>query len=160
MADLRETRREQMFPKLTPAQIDRLEGYGKRVRIRAGEVLAEPGERYGRLLVVLSGAIEIVLPGIADSRQAILPLEQARKAPPATGSARSTASIARSLAGAYEKIRPSDVLTISRATRSLAARELALRASRTVREVAQISRGERSPWGFIPRGQGVLVADC
>jgi thioredoxin reductase (NADPH) len=65
MADLRETRREQMFPKLTPAQIDRLNAYGKRVRIRAGEVLAEPGDRYGRLLIVLSGAIEILLPGIA-----------------------------------------------------------------------------------------------
>jgi thioredoxin reductase (NADPH) len=65
MADLRETRREQMFPKLTPAQVERLAAYGKRERIRAGETLAEPGDRYGRLLVVLSGAIEIVLPGIA-----------------------------------------------------------------------------------------------
>ncbi|HKC42815.1 MAG TPA: FAD-dependent oxidoreductase [Burkholderiales bacterium] len=64
MADLRETRREQMFPTLTPAQIGRLEAYGKRVRIHAGEVLAEPGERRGRILVVLSGAIEIVLPGM------------------------------------------------------------------------------------------------
>jgi thioredoxin reductase (NADPH) len=65
MPDLRETRREQMFPKLTPAQIGRLDAYGKRTHIRAGEVLAEPGDRYGRLLVVLSGAIEIMLPGIA-----------------------------------------------------------------------------------------------
>jgi len=65
MAGLLETRREQMFPKLAPAQVDRLAGYGKRERIRAGEVLAEPGDRYGRLLVVLSGAIEIVLPGIS-----------------------------------------------------------------------------------------------
>ena len=39
MAKLIDTRREQMFPKLTPAQIDRLEAYGKRTRIRAGEVL-------------------------------------------------------------------------------------------------------------------------
>jgi thioredoxin reductase (NADPH) len=54
-----------MFPKLTPVQTGRLEAYGRRMRIRAGEVLAEPGDRYGRLLVVLSGAIEIVLPGIA-----------------------------------------------------------------------------------------------
>ena len=65
MANLIETRREQMFPKLTPAQIDRLEAYGKRLRIRAGEVLTEPGDRHGRILVVLSGAIEVVLPGIA-----------------------------------------------------------------------------------------------
>ena len=65
MANLIETRREQMFPKLTPAQVDRLEAYGKRLRIRAGEVLTEPGDRHGRILVVLSGAIEVVLPGIA-----------------------------------------------------------------------------------------------
>ena len=65
MADLRETRREQMFPKLAPAQIARLEAHGKRARIRAGEVLASPATGIGRLLVVLSGAIEIVLPGLA-----------------------------------------------------------------------------------------------
>jgi thioredoxin reductase (NADPH) len=65
VANLFETRREQVFPKLTPEQIGRLEAYGKRMRIRAGEVLAEPGDRTGRMLVVLSGAIEIVLPGIA-----------------------------------------------------------------------------------------------
>jgi thioredoxin reductase (NADPH) len=65
MADLRETRREQMFPNLAPAQIDRLEGYGVRVPLRAGQVLVEPGDRSGRLHVVLSGAIEILLPGIA-----------------------------------------------------------------------------------------------
>ncbi|HTO50270.1 MAG TPA: FAD-dependent oxidoreductase [Burkholderiales bacterium] len=65
MASLIETRREQMFPKLTPAQIDRLEAYGKRLRIRAGELLTEPGDRHARILVVLSGAIEVVLPGIA-----------------------------------------------------------------------------------------------
>jgi thioredoxin reductase (NADPH) len=65
MASLLETRREQMFPKLTPAQVGRLEGYGRRARIRAGEVLVEPGERRGRIMVVLSGAIEVVLPGIA-----------------------------------------------------------------------------------------------
>ncbi|HXJ34394.1 MAG TPA: FAD-dependent oxidoreductase [Candidatus Eisenbacteria bacterium] len=64
MANVLDTRREQMFPKLTPAQIDRLEAYGSRMRIRAGEVLTEPGDRHGRILVVLSGAIEVVLPGI------------------------------------------------------------------------------------------------
>jgi thioredoxin reductase (NADPH) len=65
MADLRETRREQIFPKLAPEQIARLAAYGARTPIRAGEILVEPGDRYTRLLVVLSGAIEVVLPGIA-----------------------------------------------------------------------------------------------
>jgi thioredoxin reductase (NADPH) len=65
VADLLATRREQIFPKLSPAQIGRLEAYGSRTRIRAGEVLTEPGDRHGRILVVLSGSIEVVLPGIA-----------------------------------------------------------------------------------------------
>lgn len=65
MADLLATRREQIFPKLSPAQIGRLEAYGSRTRIHAGEVLTEPGDRHGRILVVLSGSIEVVLPGIA-----------------------------------------------------------------------------------------------
>ncbi|MGB8435427.1 MAG: FAD-dependent oxidoreductase [Burkholderiales bacterium] len=65
MANPLEARREQMFPKLTPDQVRRLGAYGKRVRVVAGEVLAEPGDRHGRLLVVLSGSIEIVLPGMA-----------------------------------------------------------------------------------------------
>lgn len=65
MTDLYESRREQMYPKLTPVQITRLQAYGKRVPIKAGDILAEPGERVGRLLVVLSGAIDILRPGIA-----------------------------------------------------------------------------------------------
>ncbi len=60
-----DARREQMFPMLTPAQIDRLRTYGKVVPIRASEVLAEPGDRYPGILVVLSGSLEIVLVGIA-----------------------------------------------------------------------------------------------
>ena len=72
MADLLGTRREQMFPKLTPAQIGRLEAYGSRVRVRAGEVLTEPGDRHGRILVVLSGAIEVALPGIAGETPVVV----------------------------------------------------------------------------------------
>src|SRR5476651_156862 len=57
-------RREQMFPKLSRAQIARLEAHGQRLDTRAGEVLAEPGRRHNRLLVVLAGSIEIALPGL------------------------------------------------------------------------------------------------
>src|ERR1700752_1701166 len=59
-----ESRRDQMFPELTAAQIERLGRYGTRMRIREGEILAEPGELYRRLIVVLSGSIEIVRPGL------------------------------------------------------------------------------------------------
>src|SRR6267142_3199843 len=56
---------EQAFPRLTPAQIARLEPHGKRIRTRQGEVLAEPGERHRLMFVVLSGSIEIVRPDLA-----------------------------------------------------------------------------------------------
>jgi len=64
MNELFDQRREQMFPKLSRAQIARLEAYGQRLDTRAGEVLAEPGRRHNRLLVVLAGSIEIALPGL------------------------------------------------------------------------------------------------
>ena len=67
-----ESRREQMFPELTPAQIARLERHGNRVRTRKGEVLAEPGERYRNLMVVLSGSIEIVRPGFSGEELVIV----------------------------------------------------------------------------------------
>ncbi|HWM44869.1 MAG TPA: cyclic nucleotide-binding domain-containing protein, partial [Burkholderiales bacterium] len=54
-----EKRREQMFPKLAPLQVERLEALGARVATHAGEVLVEPGERQQRLLVVLDGSLEV-----------------------------------------------------------------------------------------------------
>jgi thioredoxin reductase (NADPH) len=65
MASLYESRREQMFPKLTPAQLTRIEAYGEKVRIRAPDLLIESGERYDRIVVVLSGSIEVVRPGLS-----------------------------------------------------------------------------------------------
>ena len=63
-SDLLERRREQVFPKLTPAQIARLQAHGTRTDTRTGEVLIEPGERHRKLLVVLSGSLEAALPGM------------------------------------------------------------------------------------------------
>jgi thioredoxin reductase (NADPH) len=63
-SDLLEKRREQVFPKLTPLQIARLEAHGTRTETCAGEVLIEPGERHRKLLVVLSGSLEAALPGM------------------------------------------------------------------------------------------------
>jgi thioredoxin reductase (NADPH) len=57
--EIYEKRREQMFPKLAPVQVERLKALGTRVAIRAGEVLVEPGERQQRLLVVLDGNLEV-----------------------------------------------------------------------------------------------------
>jgi thioredoxin reductase (NADPH) len=61
--DLYEKRREQMFPKLSPAQIARLQAHGKRADTRAGDVLVEPGQSHRSLLVVLAGSLELSLPG-------------------------------------------------------------------------------------------------
>jgi thioredoxin reductase (NADPH) len=64
MASLYESRREQMFPKLTAQQIARLERHGRRIRTTAGQVLQEAGEGHRDLYVVLAGSLEIVRPGL------------------------------------------------------------------------------------------------
>src|SRR5882672_8764243 len=65
-------RREQMFPKLSARQIARLEAHGQHIELRAGEILAQPGDRHLSLLVVLSGSIEIVQVGLAGEQLAVL----------------------------------------------------------------------------------------
>ena len=58
-------RRAQMFPQLTAVQIARLSAHGVRRNMSKGEVLAEPGDRNRPVLVVLSGSIEVVQPGLS-----------------------------------------------------------------------------------------------
>jgi thioredoxin reductase (NADPH) len=58
-------RRAQMFPQLTPAQIERLSLHSTRRNMTTGEILAEPGDRNRPMLVVLSGSIEVVQPGLS-----------------------------------------------------------------------------------------------
>ena len=55
----------QAFPTLTPAQMSRLEAHGTRMSTRRGEILAERGDRFSKMLVVLSGSLEVVRPGLA-----------------------------------------------------------------------------------------------
>ena len=59
-----EGRWAQAFPTLTPAQMARLEAHGTRMQTRRGEILAERGERFSKMLVVLSGSLEVVRPGL------------------------------------------------------------------------------------------------
>lgn len=57
-------RRPQMFPRLTPAQIGRLEAHGVRRHIIKGEILAQPGDRNRPMLIILSGSVEVVQTGM------------------------------------------------------------------------------------------------
>ena len=58
-SELLERRREQMFPKLTPAQVARLESHGRRIDMQAGQVLLQAGTRQTQVFVVVSGSIEV-----------------------------------------------------------------------------------------------------
>ncbi|HEU0310915.1 MAG TPA: FAD-dependent oxidoreductase [Sphingomicrobium sp.] len=53
-------RSEQMYPRLAPAEIDRLRRFGFRKSFRAGEMLVKAGEEGHGLTVLLSGKVEIL----------------------------------------------------------------------------------------------------
>jgi thioredoxin reductase (NADPH) len=55
-------RRDQMFPRLDPAQLGRIAAIGQRRSVRAGEVLFELGAQHTSFFVVVEGAIEISRP--------------------------------------------------------------------------------------------------
>src|SRR5262249_39328957 len=50
---------EHVFPRLTPAQMDRVAAYGRRRRMEEGDVLLELGES-GRIFVVTAGSLDTV----------------------------------------------------------------------------------------------------
>src|SRR5438034_11186604 len=52
-----ETRREQMFPKLSPEEIERLRRFGTVRRYRAGEALYRTGEISPGMFVIISGSV-------------------------------------------------------------------------------------------------------
>jgi len=62
MATLIESRRPQMFPRLSAEQIARIEPHGRRVRTTAGQILSEAGQLHRDLLVILSGSLEVLNP--------------------------------------------------------------------------------------------------
>ena len=60
------SRLEQIFPTLTPAQISRVTAHGHRRAIRAGEILIEQGDSGVPFFVVLAGELEVVRPGFGE----------------------------------------------------------------------------------------------
>jgi thioredoxin reductase (NADPH) len=63
VVDLYPGRQEQVFPRLTGGQIQRLATHGLVRRVVAGQILLDLGEPVHSLLVVLSGGIEVLRPG-------------------------------------------------------------------------------------------------
>ena len=64
--ELYEKRAEQMFPKLTKAQIARLEPHGTHLATEAGQLLIEPGDHLRKMLVVLAGQLQATIPGVEE----------------------------------------------------------------------------------------------
>ncbi len=57
-----ESRTNEAFPELTPAQLARIEPHGRRRRLALGEVVGEPGQPVTKIFVVLSGQLDAVTP--------------------------------------------------------------------------------------------------
>jgi len=61
----------QSFPKLTPAQIDRIRPESKLRKVETGEILFEPGDINVPFFVLLTGAMEIVQPTPAGESEIV-----------------------------------------------------------------------------------------
>ena len=59
-----------MFPKLDPAQIDRLKPLGRQRHVDAGEIVFEQGDSDHGVFVVLDGAIELV--SLVNGQESVL----------------------------------------------------------------------------------------
>ncbi|HEY8090255.1 MAG TPA: cyclic nucleotide-binding domain-containing protein, partial [Polyangiaceae bacterium] len=62
MATAMTDRAAQMFPRLTPAQMDRISRIGRRRAVHAGEVLFDYGDKNTPFFVVVSGTVDVVRP--------------------------------------------------------------------------------------------------
>ncbi|HTC23128.1 MAG TPA: cyclic nucleotide-binding domain-containing protein [Gemmatimonadales bacterium] len=62
LPDPYEQRREQMFPRLTPSQIERIARHGTRRRVKKGDILVEQGDHAIPFYVIIEGTIQIVRP--------------------------------------------------------------------------------------------------
>jgi thioredoxin reductase (NADPH) len=64
MSDTLDQRKAQMFPRLGAPAIARIAAHAQRRSVRKGEILFEQGQENPGVFVVLSGALEIVRPGL------------------------------------------------------------------------------------------------
>ena len=69
MSDVSEERRGQMFPTLTDAQVARIALHATRRRAASGEIMFEQGASSVGIYVVLSGALEVIRPGLVGDER-------------------------------------------------------------------------------------------
>src|SRR5436309_12519483 len=55
-------RAAEAFPRLTPAQIARIEPHGRHRKVEPGEIVGEAGQLVTRIFVVVSGRLDLVRP--------------------------------------------------------------------------------------------------
>ncbi|MGD0677339.1 MAG: FAD-dependent oxidoreductase [Polyangiaceae bacterium] len=67
MPDLYEERRAQMFPRLDESQINRVRALATTRHVSAGEVVFDQGQSTSGIFVLLSGALEVVRPGLGTA---------------------------------------------------------------------------------------------
>jgi thioredoxin reductase (NADPH) len=70
------SRQEHIFPRLTPAQVDRVASHGRVRPVAAGEVLLEMGDAATRVFVVISGQVEVVRLGDVEQLVAVFQANQ------------------------------------------------------------------------------------
>jgi thioredoxin reductase (NADPH) len=66
---------DRLFPTLDPAQVARIETYGRSRRVTAGEVIVEAGDRQPHFFVVRRGAVEVIRP--APDGEVVIHVDQA-----------------------------------------------------------------------------------
>jgi thioredoxin reductase (NADPH) len=67
MGDVAAERLQDMFPKLKDAQLRRIDRYGTRRQVPAGEILFDQGTPAFGIQVILGGSLEVVRPGLAGN---------------------------------------------------------------------------------------------
>jgi thioredoxin reductase (NADPH) len=67
-----DTRREQMFPVLEPAEIERVRRFGKIGSYQAGEALAEVGEVGAGLTIILDGKVDVTRRDASGRREPVV----------------------------------------------------------------------------------------
>ena len=72
-----ETRRDQMFPVLEPAEIERLARFGERRSYAAGERIIATGEIAPGAFVILRGRVVVTQRGVLGQSQPIVTLGRA-----------------------------------------------------------------------------------